>query len=102
MANADEKLADRYMVAEDSEGGLYILTRTSARIVEYVTHHPLRTYSEVSSELEIPVSSLMVYAMRLDNAGILQRYPLIDSDGRQYVGLCMRRGLEIKQNVTRI
>ena len=101
MTNSATKLAARYTVGKGAKGRLFILTHLSARIVSYVTNNPDQSYAQTSLDLDIPINSLMVYAQRLEMAGLVKRRKLIEGT-RTYTGLRMAQKVKIDCNVKRI
>lgn len=60
-------------VATDKKGTVYLLTPISKRMLQHLAKHGEVTYSHMSRYLHVPIDTLMVYAQRLNECGLIDR-----------------------------
>jgi len=94
-------LAKQYTVAQTDEGAVFLLTAATEKMLRFVRDHSEATYQELANAIDVPVATLITYASRLSEAGLLTRKKRL-LDKRTYTVLCLKQPINLDFDVQRI
>lgn len=87
-------------MARTESGRLVCMSATAMTVLRAVMQHPGCSYAELEVHTGVPMASLMVYAQRLDAAGLVDRLPHRDSS--RFRMLVVREGVDVDLKVSRV
>lgn len=101
MTKPNAQLAARYSVARTDSGQDFVLTESSTKIIKKLSQRKGIQYGDLSRATDIPESTLMVYAQRMQRAGLVTRsQQLVHSRYRTF--LYLAQGVKVNTNTRRI
>lgn len=101
MTAHSRQLAERYTIARTEKGAEFILTKASTTVINALSKRAGRSYQDLSRITGIPVNTLMVYAQRMENAGLVNRSK-VEQRGVLRTALFLAQGVSINYNTCRI
>lgn len=101
MTAHSRQLADRYTIARTEQGAEFILTKASTTVINALSKRAGRSYQDLSRITGIPVNTLMVYAQRMESAGLVNRSQVMQQS-RLRTLVFLAQGVSINYNTGRI
>lgn len=101
MTANNRTLADRYTIARTDSGKDFILTKASTTVINALSQRSGRSYQDLSRITGLPVNTLMVYAQRMESAGLVNRSQVMQRS-RMRTLVYLAQGVSINYNTGRI
>ena len=101
MTAHNRPLADRYTIARTEAGNEFILTKASTTVINALSRRSGRSYQDLSRITGLPVNTLMVYAQRMEGAGLVNRSQVMQRS-RLRTLVFLAQGVSINYNTGRI
>lgn len=101
MSANPRTFADRYTIATTDAGKDFILTKASTTVINALSQHHGRSYQDLSRITGLPVNTLMVYAQRMEGAGLVNRSQVMQRS-RLRTLVFLAQGVSINYDTGRI
>lgn len=101
MTAHTRQLADRYTIASTEAGKDFILTKASTTVINALSQRNGRSYQDLSRITGLAVNTLMVYAQRMEGAGLVSRSQVMQRS-RLRTLVFLAQGVSINYNTGRI
>lgn len=90
-------------VSIDTKGTVYLLTPISKRLLQHLAEHGEATYADLSAALNATPGTLMVYAQRLAECGLIDRQQwIVDDSPRATTFLSLKVDLTFDINTIKV